>query len=58
MSELIPGLIRFELMIFLVLEVRLKKFWVDTEGVTGPKGVAGKDRNIVLLNSAVYAFRF
>lgn len=38
MSELMPGLIRFELMIFLVLEVRLKKFWVGYEGVG--KGVA------------------
>ena len=31
---------------------------VVPNGVTGPKGVAGKKRNIVLLDSAVYAFRF
>ena len=32
-------------MIFLVLEVRLKKFWVDSEGCCS-EGVAGKRRGV------------
>ena len=46
------------------VEKVLDGFWrlwlkgVIPKGVTGPKGVAWKERNIVLLDSGVYTFGF